>query len=165
MEVAPRGAQAVKTKTAVVGGGGAAALVLAIAAFVGPWEGLRLNPYKDIVGVWTVCYGETRGIERRAYTRAECEAMLTEGIGQFHAEVRKCIHKPLTQGQWVAVTSLAYNVGSPRVCGSTLVRKINAGAQAKDWCPELLRWNRAGGKVVRGLTNRRQAEYKVCIGG
>ena len=131
--------------------------------FVAPWEGLALRPYKDLVGKLTWCYGETRGTPKAEYTRAECEAMLAEGIGQFHAEMRRCIHKPLTDGQWVAVTSLAYNAGTRAICNSTLVRQINAGQPAGVWCKQLLRWNRAGGKVVRGLTNRRKAEYEVCV--
>lgn len=143
--------------------GASAALILLIAAFVAPWEGLELRPYRDIVGVLTWCYGETRGTPKAEYTKAECDALLAEGVGQFHAEMRRCIRKPLTEGQWVAVTSWAFNVGTRAACNSTLVRQINAGAPASVWCTQLLRWNRAGGKVVRGLTNRRKAEYEVCV--
>lgn len=148
-------------KGKVAAGGGA--LVLLIAAFIAPWEGLALRPYADLVGRVTWCYGETRGTPKAEYARAECDAMLAEGVGQFHAEMRRCIHKPLTDGQWVAVTSLAYNAGTRAICNSTLVRQINAGLPAETWCKQLLRWNRAGGKVVRGLTNRRKAEYEVCV--
>lgn len=150
-----------KAKTAA--GGGAVAIVLAAAAFIAPWEGLELRPYRDIVGVLTVCYGETRGIENRKHTVSECERMLHTGVGEFYGEMQKCIHKPLSEGQWVAVTSWAYNVGSSQACRSTLVRQINAGVPHETWCKQLLRWNRAGGKEVRGLTNRRQAEYRECV--
>ena len=144
--------------------GGVLAVVLAAAAFVAPWEGLALRPYRDIVGVATVCYGETRGVQNRTYTEAECAALLTQGIGQFYDGITKCIHKPLTQGQAVALTSWAYNVGLNAACGSTLVRQLNAGEPAEVWCRQLLRWDYAGGKRVRGLTRRREAEYRECIG-
>ena len=152
-----------EVKSKVVGGVSVAAIVLAASAFIAPWEGLRLNPYRDIVGVLTVCYGETRGVENRKYTVAECEQKLHTGVGEFYGEMQKCIHKPLTEGQWVAVTSWAYNVGSSQACRSTLVRQINAGASAETWCKQLKRWNRAGGREVRGLTNRRKAEYAACV--
>lgn len=154
----------VSSKAVVTGSVAAcAAVVLAASVFIGPKEGLSLTPYADIVGKATWCYGETRGTPKARYTKAECDAMLQEGVGQFHAAMRQCIHKPLTQGQWVAVTSLAYNAGSSAICGSTLVRQINAGYPATTWCQQLLRWDRAGGKQVRGLTRRRQAEYLECI--
>lgn len=146
-----------------VAAGALAGLILAAAAFIAPWEGLRLQPYRDMVGVLTWCYGETRGTPKSAYTRAECDALLREGVGQFHAEMRRCIKRPLTENQWVAVLSWSYNVGTGAACGSTLVRQINAGAPASTWCRQLLRWDYAGGKKVRGLTNRRQAEYAECV--
>ena len=150
-------------KAKVAAGGGVLAVVLAAAAFIAPWEGLRLRPYFDIVGVLTWCYGETRGAPKSEYTKAECDALLADGVGEFHAAMRRCIKRPLTENQWVAVTSWAYNVGTGAACGSTLVRQINAGLPPETWCRQLLRWNRAGGRVVSGLTNRRQAEYEVCI--
>jgi len=143
-------------------GGTVAAVLLAAAAIIRPWEGLETDPYEDIVGVWTVCYGQT-GVEMRSYTPDECDAMLRESVARYADAVAKCIHRPLTVNQWAAVTSWAYNVGPAAACNSTLVRQINSGAPASEWCAELLRWNKAGGKVVRGLTNRRRAEYEVCV--
>lgn len=143
-------------------GGSVAAVLLAAAALIAPWEGLRTDPYRDIVGVWTVCYGETN-VEMRRYTVAECEAMLARSVERYVKGVAKCIHQPLTVNQWAAIGSWAYNVGERAACNSTLVRQINAGAPASVWCAQLLRWNKAGGKVVRGLTNRRKAEYEVCV--
>lgn len=147
-------------KGKVVGGSVAAVLALA-AVLIAPWEGLRTDPYFDLVGVKTVCYGETN-VEMRRYTPAECEAMLARSVEKYVKGVAKCIHRPLTVNQWAAIGSWTYNVGERAACNSTLVRQINAGAPASVWCGQLLRWNRAGGKVVRGLTNRRKAEYEVC---
>lgn len=148
-----------KAKVAVVAGAVAAAA--AVAGFVKPWEGESLTPYKDIVGVWTVCAGVTRNVEQRRYTQAECDGLLKDEVAIHLRGVAKCIHRELPEHQWVAIGSWTYNVGVGAACGSTLVRKINAG---EPWCAELLRWDRAGGKRVRGLTRRRQAEYEVCVG-
>lgn len=148
----------------------AAIATLGIAAgVVRPWEGLETEPYFDIVNVATVCYGTTgpEVIFGRTYSLPECEALLTGDLRQFAFELDRCVAPgaPMTPQQQAAVLSWAYNVGGKQACSSTLVRKLNAGMPPADWCRELLRWNRAGGKVVRGLTNRRQHEYQICIKG
>lgn len=146
--------------------GAAAALVagvlIAAAALIAPWEGRELAPYQDIVGKWTVCYGSTNA-EMRTYTVAECDAMLRSEVGQYLEGVSKCIAAPVTTDQLAAITSWTYNVGVGAACASTLVRQLNAGEPAAVWCKQLLRWDYAGGRQVRGLTNRRKAEYEVCI--
>lgn len=146
---------------------GAASVIALSAALIKPWEGRRLVPYQDIVGVWTVCEGITGGavVPGRRYTHAECDRLLETEIGRHYSGVAKCIARPLQAHEMAAVVSWTYNVGVGAACGSRLVRKINAGAPAMEWCPELLRWNRAGGKEVRGLTNRRRDELRVCLGG
>lgn len=63
----------------------------------------------------------------------------------------------------MAIGSWTFNVGIGAACNSTLVRKINEGAEPEEWCRELLKWNRAGGKVIPGLARRRQAEYRECV--
>ena len=139
---------------------GALAAAGATAYFVAPWEGRSLVPYRDIVGVWTWCDGETSGIRKELYTPAECDALLTNSIAKHLRGLAKCVHVPLKQNEWIALGSWVYNVGETAACKSTLVRKINAG---QPFCAELLKWDRAGGKKVRGLTRRREAEYKVCM--
>ena len=142
---------------------GALAAILACAAFIAPWEGRELQPYRDVVGVLTVCFGQTQNVENRRYTPAECEASLRLDTAKHLMAVAACVHRPLTQPQWVALGSWTYNVGVTNACRSTLVRKINEGQPATVWCRELLKWNRAGGKVVKGLTRRREAEYAECV--
>lgn len=146
--------------------GAAAALIAAVIALsvgiIAPWEGRSLDPYRDIVGVWTVCYGSTNA-PMRTYTADECGAMLETEVGTYLAGVSQCIAAPVTTNQLAAITSWTYNVGIGAACGSTLIRQLNAGEPAAVWCKQLLRWNRAGGREVRGLSNRRQAEYEVCI--
>lgn len=143
---------------------GALAAVGGTAYFVGPWEGESLTPYRDIVGRVTWCFGETHGTPKERYTHAECQALLEDSVAQHLMGVAKCINRPLKQNEWVAIGSWTYNVGVGAACGSSLVRKINAGVPASGWCPELLKWDRAGGRKVKGLTRRRQAEYRVCMG-
>lgn len=146
-----------------VAAGGVLAVILAAVAFIAPWEGMEQVPYRDLVGKLTWCYGETRGAPKESYTEAECAAMLATGVGQFYDGLMRCVDRPLTQGQAVALTSWAYNVGISAACNSTLVRQLNAGEPPEVWCNQLLRWNRAGGQEVRGLTRRRQAEYRECM--
>lgn len=139
-----------------------AGVVLAAAALVAPWEGEVLTPYRDIVGKWTVCYGSTNA-PMRTYTAQECQQLLETELGQYLDRLSVCVAAPVTTQQMAALLSWSYNVGTGAACSSTLMRQLNAGAPAAQWCQQLLRWDYAGGKRVRGLTNRRKAEYEVCI--
>jgi lysozyme len=150
----------------------AAILVIAVGSYIAPWEGKRNTSYNDIVGIGTVCYGDTRPeVVARGwtipYTDAECMAMLNDEVKHFAAGLERCISPSVTMTpkQQAALLSWSYNVGTKAACDSTLVRKLNAGEPASSWCPQLLRWNRAGGKPVQGLTNRREAEYAACMEG
>lgn len=145
-------------------GGTVAGVLLAAAALIKPWEGYEAKPYRDIVGVLTVCYGSTTNIQQRSYSEAECSARLNTELGSYYAGISQCIRQPLREREWAAVLSWTYNVGVAAACRSTLVRRINAGEQGPGWCSELLRWDYARGVKRRGLTNRRKAEYGVCIG-
>lgn len=147
--------------------GAAGAVLIATAAFVGPWEGLRTDAYLDRIAsppVWTVCYGETKGVgPGDSYTATECQDMLAQSLKGYRDGLTACIPSlpAQPQGVQVALTSWTYNVGIGAACRSTLAKRANAG----DWraaCTELLKWDKAGGKVIRGLTNRRQAEYRLC---
>ncbi|HEY1127886.1 MAG TPA: lysozyme [Roseateles sp.] len=144
---------------------GAAAAVVALAVtLVKPWEGYEPEPYRDIVGVLTVCYGETRDIQPRTYSQAECEAKLNSRLGQYLMELSNCVGVPLRRHEWAALLSWSYNVGTTAACKSTLIRKVNSGAAPAEFCAELKKWVYAGGKRVRGLVNRREAEYRMCMG-
>lgn len=146
--------------------GSAAGMAVAV-SLIGGWEGLKLKAYRDIVGVWTVCYGETRGVKPTdSYTKAECDAMLAEGIIDFEREVDKLItyKGDMPVEVKIAIVSWAYNVGIGNASRSTLIRKVNAG-DLEGACNELLKWNRAGGKVIRGLVNRRIDERRLCLSG
>lgn len=141
------------------------AAVLAVATpLVAQWEGVSTKPYADKLagGLMTVCFGETR-VPMREYSRAECDAMLADGVGEFAVGV--ATRNPELVGhpnQWAAATSLAYNAGIGAYRGSTMARRFSEG-RWRSACDQLLRWNRAGGKVIKGLTNRREAERRTCL--
>jgi GH24 family phage-related lysozyme (muramidase) len=155
----------IKGKTAGgIAGASAAAIALAM-AFIQPWEGRELRAYQDIVGVWTICDGETKGVRAGdVATPAQCDAMLAKSVRQYAAGLDACVVPQLPVKVEAALISWTYNVGVGAACGSTLVRKLNAG-DLVGACDQLLRWDRAGGRQVRGLTNRRIAERKLCLEG
>lgn len=127
--------------------------------------------YRDIVGVPTICFGETKDVKigDRA-TDAECRAMLTRRLANdyraglhryFTDETRRT---RLTPERDAAYVSLAYNVGIRGAGRSTATRRLNAGNIAGG-CNALTWWNKAGGRVVRGLVRRRADEYRLCMEG
>ena len=143
---------------------GAAAAALAVST-VAYYEGTVLRSYRDPVGIVTACTGHT-GPELKmgqAYTRQQCEEMLYKDLAK-HADALDCIRQPLTDGQRAAFVSFAFNVGEGAFCGSTLVRKANAG-DIDGACAELSRWTYAGGKQLPGLIKRRAAERQLCEAG
>lgn len=144
----------------------ASVLTLAIATpFVMKWEGLKTTTYRDVVGIPTVCYGETGPHIRMGmqFTRDECQDMLNARLQQFAVQLDRCVATPLTPYQGAAVLELGYNVGSNAVCGSTLVRMIKQGEPASVWCRQLHRWVNAQGRRYQGLVNRREDSYQMCI--
>lgn len=153
---------AVRRRTVGMIAGSSIALSAAV-TFIGDWEGLRTTAYRDVVGVWTVCYGETKGVQRGdSYSKAECDKMLAREIASYEAALDKCLTAKVPMGMKIALVSWTYNVGAGAACNSTLVRKANAGDLAGA-CDELPRWNKAGGRVWTGLTNRRYAEREMCL--
>lgn len=134
-------------------------------SFIGGWEGRELRAYRDIVGVLTICDGDTQNVRPgQVATPAECDARLASHLRTYEAGLDRCLTAPVPGKVKVAFLSWTYNVGVGAACSSTLVRKANAG-DIVGACDQLLRWDRAGGKQVRGLTNRRQAERALCLEG
>lgn len=143
---------------------GAAVAVTIAVGIIKPWEGRELVPYRDIVGVPTWCDGETRGTPKDRYTNAECDAITARAVAEFEAAIRPCLPAVLPDQSRAAFISAAYNIGSGAFCKSTMARRAMAG-DLRGACDALMMWNKAGGKVVRGLTNRRAAERKLCLAG
>lgn len=144
---------------------GAAGVMLIAVSFVAGWEGKRNTTYNDIVGIPTICYGQTgaRAVPGRTVSDATCQQWLEEELGEYYKGVQGCIRVPMQDHQAAAFTSLAYNIGVRGFCGSTAAKRANAG----DWpgaCAAIDRWNMAGGRVVNGLVRRRAAERKLCEG-
>lgn len=153
---------------AVLAGGMVTGVASQAVNFTGPNEGIKLVAYKDRLArdLPTICYGETRGIELgMRFTKAECDAMLVKALGEFaDTSVERCIKGPIADEPYVAFLDLAYNVGAGAFCKSTVVRRWNAGDKAGA-CDAVLKFNRAGGRVVPGLTARRQRERALCLKG
>ena len=136
---------------------------------VAKWEGLSLTPYYDIVGVRTWCYGETEGTPKAQYTKAECDTMLRTRLLEYHnrllpAFTQDTQDKRLPPKRHAAFDSLSYNVGTYGASRSTAVRRLNNG-DVVGACNAIGWWNKAGGRVVRGLVNRRSEETKLCLEG
>lgn len=148
-----------KTKLIAKIGAVAAASAVSLVAY---FEGYVPTVYRDPIGRLAVCYGHDDQTLKpgTTYTRAQCETMLADDLAK-HAEALNCVKTPMTDGQKAAFVSFAYNVGVSGFCGSTLVRKANAGDMAGA-CAELSRWVMAGGKKLPGLVNRRAAERELC---
>lgn len=130
------------------------------------FEGLYTHAYKDSVGVTTICYGATaadRPVKMGDhYTADECKKMLVKDIPKYDAPLMKCIHVDLPSHRHAVLVSWAYNIGVPRACRSTTVRLLNAG-DVRGACDALMSWNKGGGHVIKGLTNRRARERKDCL--
>lgn len=148
---------------------GSVAALATTVALLTQLEGVRTVAYQDIVGVWTICAGETRGVRSGdTATTQQCDAMLAKAIVEFEDGLDECLNVPSGvkyRDEWkIAVVSWSYNVGLGAACKSTLVRKANAG-DLRGACNELPRWNRAGGRIIKGLVNRRVTERKLCLAG
>ena len=147
---------------------GAAAVVIATATpFIAKWEGLETTAYRDIVGVPTVCYGETRGVKMGdTYTKEQCMDMLKVAVGDYYRKIEPCMtNKDIPVGVQASLLELAYNVGTGAACKSTMMKLANQG-KYKEACRELDKWVKAGGQTVRGLQNRRaDSKVNLCLKG
>ncbi len=146
-----------------VSGAVAAAVILVTTPFIAKWEGLETTAYRDIVGVPTVCYGETRDVRMGDnYTKAECMKMLQVAVGEYYSKLEPCMtNKNIPVGVQASLLELSYNVGTGAVCKSTMMKLANAG-RYKEACNELGKWVKAGGEIVKGLQNRR-ADSKAAL--
>lgn len=150
-------------------GGGSAAVIGLACVFIQPWEGLWTTAKVDKIGTGqpiTWCYGETMGGAKVGdkFTPQQCADMLKKRLPEYANEIAPCIKVPISDKTHAAYISFAYNVGSAGFCRSTAAKRLNAGDR-RGSCDALMQWNRAQGKVVKGLTNRRAAERKLCLEG
>ncbi|MZU68033.1 glycoside hydrolase family protein [Escherichia coli] len=129
-------------------------------------EGVSYIPYKDIVGVWTVCHGHTGKdiMLGKTYTKAECKALLNKDLATVARQINPYIKVDIPETTRGALYSFVYNVGAGNFRTSTLLRKINQG-DIKGACDQLRRWTYAGGKQWKGLMTRREIEREICLWG
>jgi lysozyme len=143
------------------------ALSLSASALVGIalHEGYRGEAYIPVKGdVPTIGFGTTAGV--KPGDRIEPVQALVRKLAdvqRFEGALKECVRVPLHQYEYDAFMSLAYNIGPGAFCSSTLVRRLNAGDYTGA-CNEILRWDRFRGEPLRGLTLRRQAENRQCLG-
>jgi lysozyme len=143
-----------------------AAVAAALLAFTPVQEGRVLKTYRDIGGVLTYCDGATENAQAgKVYTPDECDVQLDRDLERHAEGIKACVPwDRLTDGQKVAFVDVAYNIGVPAFCRSSMARRAGAGDMTGA-CNALLMWNRVGGKEVLGLTRRRQRERELCVNG
>ena len=122
------------------------------------FEGLYLKAYRCPAGVPTIGYGHTAGVAMgQTITQQQADDYLRRDVRQFERAVARLVSVPLTQGQFDALVSFAFNLGEGALAQSTLLRLLNAGDYAGA-AAQFDRWNKAGGRVLPGLVRRRAAE-------
>lgn len=152
-----------------------AATMVFLVPLVAKWEGKENRAYFDVVGVPTICFGHTRTVTAdhvrlgRTMTDQECEALLRLELREYRDGVRsyasaETLQFRLPPRRDAAFASLGYNVGINGVGGSTAMRRLNSD-DVVGACDALTWWNKAGGRVLRGLANRRAEEYTLCMVG
>lgn len=131
------------------------------------FEGCRLAAYPDPAtggAPWTCGWGTTGPTVSKGvvWDQATADAWLARDLERFAAGVDRVVEVPLTDNQRSALISFAYNCGLSNLKGSTLLRLVNAG-RFTDAAEQFGRWNKAAGKVMGGLTNRRAAERDLFL--
>jgi GH24 family phage-related lysozyme (muramidase) len=141
-------------------------------AFIKEFEGLRVRPYQCSADVWTIGWGHTKGVTQNgvrilgklyaAITETQAHELFIEDVMQFELAVRRLVQVPITQNQFDALVSFTFNLGAGALQKSTLLKKLNAG-DYKGAAKEFKKWNRADGKVEKGLVKRRKQETKMFL--
>ena len=132
---------------------------------IAKWEGFSDHAYIPVPGdVPTLGSGSTEGVKMGdTITVPKAIERLHRDTGKAESAIGRCVKVPLAQHEFDAFTSLAFNVGAEAFCSSTLVKKLNAGDYSGA-CAELKRWVYVDGRKVQGLVNRREAEFRLCMG-
>ena len=128
------------------------------------FEGCVLTAYKCPAGVWTIGYGHTKDVQPGdEWSESHADHMLEVELEEYENYVNTAVKVPLQQNQFDALVSWTYNLGGGNLNASTMLKVLNAGEY--DEVPnQMLRWNKAGGKVLEGLTRRREAEGNMFCG-
>ena len=126
-------------------------------------EGFRSDAYLCPAGVWTIGYGHTGDVEEgQSVTEEEAEELLLQDVAFAEDAVNSLVEVELSQQMFDALVCFVYNVGVGAFEQSTLLRLLNQG-QKEEAAEQFLRWNKAGGKELAGLTRRREAERDLFL--
>lgn len=132
------------------------------------FEGLELKAYQDSAGVWTIGYGWTQTVDGKKIApgmqidQATADRLLKCGVVQYEQGVNHLVKVRITQGQFDALVSFAYNLGLRSLSTSTLLQKLNDGDK-QGAADQFGRWVNAGGKRLDGLVARRAAEREMFL--
>ena len=138
-------------------------------ALIKEFEGCKLSAYQCPAGIWTIGIGSTHYGDgtpvtknRTLPTEKAAIALLAATIGQYEKAVN-AMGVELTQNEFDALVCLCYNIGAGNFLKSTLVKMLKAGDDKAEIAQQFLRWNKAGGKSLAGLTRRRNAEAELFL--
>ena len=134
------------------------------------FEGVRNRPYRCSAGLWTVGVGHLIGDGKslpeswnKTFTKEEIDALLIRDISRFERGIGMYIKVPLRQSEFDALCSFSFNLGLGTLQRSTLRQKLNRNDK-EGAAKEILKYCRAGGKIIKGLQRRREAEYQMFLG-
>ena len=128
------------------------------------FEGLYLNAYEDVVGIWTIGYGHTGDVQSgETISEEEAEMLLAGDLEESEEAVERYVTVDLEQHEFDALVSFTFNCGAGALKSSTLLKLLNNGNR-QGAAAQFLRWDKAGGKRVAGLTRRRKAEMEMFLG-
>lgn len=132
------------------------------------FEGLSLTPYVCAGGINTIGYGNTYytngkkvTLQDKPITKQQAEELLKFSLSTYEKAVDSFCRDDISQGNFDALISFAYNLGIGALQKSTLIKKVNANPKDVTIADEFMKWNKANGKVLVGLTKRRQAEANL----
>jgi lysozyme len=134
------------------------------ADFVAQFEGLALKAYRCPAGVLTVGYGHTGKdvYDGQEITEEEAIELLVDDLKRHFRDIKNLVTAEVTENQCIAMLSFAFNVGAANFQRSSVRKNLNRGAPLQA-AESFLLWNRAGGKVLPGLTRRRNAERRLFL--
>jgi len=132
------------------------------------FEGLSLKPYVCAGGINTIGYGNTYytngkkvTLQDKPITKEQAEELIKHSLSTYEKAVDSFCRDDISQSQFDALVSFAYNLGTGALQKSTLIKKVNANPKDVTIADEFLKWNKANGRVLAGLTRRRQAEANL----
>ena len=122
------------------------------------FEGCETTAYQDSVGVWTIGFGHTKGVEEgQTCSIEDAESMLADEMDEYEGYINNMVKVELQQHEFDALVAWVYNLGPTNLGESTMLKVLNGG-QFDRVPDEMNRWTRAGGEILEGLVRRRQAE-------